>query len=49
MAISLCGHANPLKAISISFIAGGLVFKGLREALPGITGHSAIGLKGVNP
>ena len=40
----ISGHANLLKAISISFIAGGLIFEGLRGDFQRITGYSAIGL-----
>ena len=42
MVKSISGHADLLKAISISFIARGLIFKGLREAFPIITAHSAM-------
>ena len=39
---SISDHANLLKRISIGFIAGGLLFKGLINYLPIITGHSAL-------
>jgi len=43
MVRSVSGHANLLKAISISFSAGALILKGLREAFPSVTEHSAMG------
>jgi hypothetical protein len=39
---SIFDHADFLKRISIGFLAGGLIFKGLRYYLPIITGYSAL-------
>ena len=44
MVKSIYGHANLLKAISISSIAGGLIFEGLRHFFLRIARHSAMGL-----
>ena len=39
---SISGHANLLTVISIPFVAGGLIFKGLREISPRMRGHFAL-------
>jgi hypothetical protein len=39
---SIFDHAGLLKRISIAFIAGGLIFKGLSNDLPIITRYSAV-------
>jgi hypothetical protein len=39
---SISDHADLLKRISIVFIAGGLIFKGLRYYSPIITGHPSL-------
>ena len=39
---SISDHADLLKRISICFIAGGLIFKGLIDYLPIITVYSAL-------
>jgi hypothetical protein len=39
---SISDHADLLKRMSIGFIAGGLIFKGLRNYLPVTAGYSTL-------